>query len=55
MGKAMERKESAKDMGGPLMKLGFEKVSTSSFKKGDVVVFQAISGHPHGHIQMYNG
>lgn len=40
-----------------LPELAFHKVDDGSYKprKGDVVVFSAIKGHPHGHIAMYDG
>lgn len=50
---------SAKDYKGYLEKFGFKQVSTSSYQKGDIAVFEAFQGdkkyHEHGHIQMYNG
>jgi GH24 family phage-related lysozyme (muramidase) len=42
-----------------LEKFGFKKVSTTSYEKGDIAVFEAFQGdkkyHEHGHIQMWNG
>lgn len=40
-----------------LPELGFYMVYEDSYvpQKGDVVVFSAIKGHPHGHIAMYDG
>ena len=40
-----------------LPELAFHKVSEESYdpQRGDVVVFSAIKGHPHGHIAMYDG
>lgn len=40
--------------------LGFEKIeaddlSTYLPQKGDIVVFEAVDGHPFGHIAMYDG
>ncbi len=48
---------SAKDYGPRLIHMGFAMVSSQDYtpRKGDVVVFQAPSTSPHGHIQMYNG
>jgi GH24 family phage-related lysozyme (muramidase) len=42
-----------------LEKLGFKQVSTTTYEKGDIAVFEAFQGdkkyHEHGHIQMWNG
>lgn len=50
---------SAKDYNGYLEKVGFKQVSTSTYEKGDIAVFEAFQGdkkyHEHGHIQMWNG
>jgi hypothetical protein len=48
---------SAKEYGPKLAEIGFRKVDSTSYipLKGDVVVFQAPSTSPHGHIQMFNG
>ncbi|MFN8394278.1 MAG: peptidoglycan amidohydrolase family protein [Bacteroidia bacterium] len=50
---------SAKDYKGYLEKFGFKQISTASYQKGDIAVFEAFQGdkkyHEHGHIQMYNG
>lgn len=40
--------------------LGFEKIEADDLsvykpKKGDIVVFEAVSRHPYGHIAMYDG
>jgi len=48
---------SAKDYGSKLTEIGFSKIDTAGYapQKGDIVVFQAPSASPHGHIQMFNG
>lgn len=50
---------SAKDYKGYLETLGFKQVSTTSYEKGDIAVFESFQGkskfHEHGHIQMWNG
>lgn len=51
---------SAKDFGPNLERAGFSSVAdqrTAGYtpERGDVAVFQAVPGHPHGHIAMYNG
>ncbi len=50
---------SAKDYKGYLEKFGFKQISTSTYEKGDIAVFEAFQGdkkyHEHGHIQMWNG
>lgn len=43
-----------------LKQMAFEKVEVESLmnfqpKKGDIVVFEAVKGHPYGHIAMYDG
>lgn len=37
--------------------LGFHEVEQNGYipQRGDIVVFEAIKGHKHGHICMYNG
>lgn len=51
------RPVSAKDYDKFLPKLGFSETSKEGYNpvKGDIVVIESISGHPHGHIAMYNG
>lgn len=51
----LHRHVSAKDYGDSLAAAGFSVQATSLFAAGDVVVIQPITGHPHGHIAMYNG
>ncbi len=51
---------SARDFGPNLERAGFSSVADHrsagySPQRGDVAVFQAVPGHPHGHIAMYNG
>lgn len=51
---------SAKDFGPNLERAGFSSVADHRSpgynpQRGDVAVFQAVPGHPHGHIAMYNG
>ena len=40
-----------------LPKLGFVQVEKNGYtpKAGDIIVLEAIKGHPHGHIAMYTG
>lgn len=45
---------SAKNMGLTLTQVGFFKVSGEP-QLGDVVVIQSISGHPDGHVCIYDG
>lgn len=37
--------------------IGFNKVNKNNYTpvKGDIIVLEAVSGHPYGHIAMYNG
>ena len=50
---------SAKDYGPNLETAGFQAVQATEDtyvpQKGDVVVFQNCTGHPDGHMQIYNG
>lgn len=46
---------SARNYGGPLGAAGFYEVSGTNPKKGDVAVIQSITGHPDGHMAMYDG
>lgn len=34
---------------------GFKVVDTTNYKKGDIIVFPAVSKHIWGHIAIYNG
>ncbi|EFC37494.1 predicted protein [Naegleria gruberi] len=47
----INRPGSAKDFGSWLQKMGYQKVS-GPMQPGDVQIFQAIPGHPDGHMQM---
>ncbi len=46
---------SAKDFGPSIESWGFSKITTTDYKMGDVVVMNAIKGHPNGHMMMFNG
>lgn len=54
-GIALERTRSARDYGASLIDAGFHEISTALPQRGDVVVIQAIDGHPDGHMAMYDG
>jgi hypothetical protein len=56
-GIVLARTPSAKDYGPNLQAVGFEEVSPPpvSYKAGDVVVIQSATGHPTGHMAMFNG
>jgi hypothetical protein len=57
-GVTIQRPHSAKDFGPALIRLGFREYAAKDikeYKKGDVVVFQAVKGHPDGHMAMYGG
>ena len=45
---------SAKNYGSSLICAGFREVRGTP-QPGDVVVIQAITGHPHGHMAMFDG
>lgn len=54
------RTQSAKDYGPNLERAGFRAAATNGTpgyapERGDVVVFQAVPGHRHGHTAMYDG
>ena len=38
-----------------LKDLGFTELQTTDYKKGDIVVFDAVKGHKYGHIAMWSG
>ncbi len=38
-----------------LPSIGFTDIDTSSYIPGDIVVFDAVGNHVHGHIAMWNG
>ncbi|MGF6505037.1 CHAP domain-containing protein [Paraburkholderia sp. 32] len=44
----------AKDYGSSLVGAGFHEVDVTP-QRGDVVVIQAITGHPYGHMAMFDG
>ena len=48
---------TAKGYGDFLLDLGFSPIATKGYRvrKGDIVVFDAVKGHPFGHIAMWNG
>lgn len=50
-------RNSAKDYGSSLEQIGFRSVGRvdGQFYIGDIAIIQAISGHPDGHMAMYNG
>lgn len=49
-------KESASGYGPILRHAGFRTVAPGEEpQRGDVVVFQAIEGHPDGHVAMFDG
>jgi len=49
------RPGSAKGYVSYLPSIGYTKIDTSSYLPGDIVVFDAVPGHKHGHIAMWNG
>ncbi len=49
------RPGSAKGYVSFLPSIGFTEIETSSYIPGDIVVFDAVPGHVHGHIAMWNG
>lgn len=52
-----ENTKDAKNYGPYLIQKGFGVASPNGYKPkaGDIIVFDGFSGHPHGHIEMYNG
>jgi hypothetical protein len=44
----------AKDYGSSLVGAGFREVYGTP-QRGDVVIIQAITGHPYGHMAMFDG
>ncbi|MGF6485479.1 glutamate 5-kinase [Paraburkholderia sp. JPY419] len=44
----------AKDYGSSLIRAGFREVHGTP-QRADVVVIQAIAGHPYGHMAMFDG
>lgn len=51
------RPASAKDYDSFLPQIGYHELSKENYNPlpGDIVVHEAQSGHPHGHIAMYDG
>jgi len=47
----------AKDWGPTLIRIGFQAIADTSNNPqiGDVIVIQAIKGHPSGHMELYDG
>ena len=56
-GVELSRHTSAKDYGPSLERALFRALPPlpGGFETGDVAVIQPITGHPHGHMAMYNG
>lgn len=57
-GVVLFRHNSAKDYGSSLEKVGFVAIASGAgytHRAGDVGIVQPISGHPHGHMAMYDG
>lgn len=53
----IEHPGSACDYDSFLPSIGFHVVSKTNYspQKGDIIVLEAVEGHPHGHIAMYSG
>jgi hypothetical protein len=57
-GVVLARHESAKDYGLSLLAAGFTELHpdvAGELQKGDVAIIQGFTGHPHGHMAMYDG
>src|SRR5688572_5900426 len=57
-GGTLTRHISAKNYGSSLTAVGFVALTFTpkdGYAKGDVAVIQGFDGHPHGHMQMYDG
>lgn len=57
-GIALQRTLSAKNYGPSLTAAGFTEyaaIPEGGYRKGDIAVIDSTTGHPHGHIQMYDG
>lgn len=59
-GVVLTRHDSAKDYGSSLLAVGFEEIDIKDclggkYLAGDVVIIQNVTGHPHGHMAMYDG
>jgi Putative peptidoglycan binding domain len=54
----LARHASAQSYGPSLRTVGFVEYSgqpPGGYRRGDVAVIQGFDGHPHGHMQMYDG
>jgi hypothetical protein len=56
-GVTLIRHNSAKDYGPSLEAVGFIALNSCpiAYAKGDVAVIQGFAGHPHGHMQIFDG
>jgi hypothetical protein len=55
-GLKLTRQVSAQDYGLSLLAVGFVELDNdAAYAKGDVAVIKGFQGHPHGHLQMYDG
>jgi hypothetical protein len=56
-GVTLTRHGSAKDYGSSLVAVGFVELNFCpvAYAKGDVAVIQGFPGHPHGHMQIFDG
>jgi co-chaperonin GroES (HSP10) len=59
-GVVLTRHNSAKNYGSSLVAVGFREIEAADylsgkFLAGDVVILQDVTGHPHGHMAMYDG
>lgn len=54
-GITLQHTASARNYGGPLLSAGFYPILSNVPQKGDVIVIQPITGHPDGHMAMYDG
>jgi hypothetical protein len=46
---------SARNYGHSLIAAGFYEVGTSNLQRGDVVIIDGMTGHPHGRMAMLDG
>jgi hypothetical protein len=57
-GVTLTRHASARNYGPSLTAVGFTEYAsepTGGYRRGDVAVIDSFTGHPHGHMQMYDG
>ncbi len=56
-GVTLTRNNSAKDYGSSLTAVGFNEFPfrKAPYVVGDVAIFQGFTGHPHGHMQIFDG